>query len=602
MTNYFNFDPVVMPGKFSTVNLQTGATSLTNGDEQKAKSVYTTNAMLIIYPSVFSACRMLASNDGTLSIATGKNDVIVENNAEKKVVRVVRKKTKTKDIYTVYGATVLVSKTKDASGKEVFAYSYNVASENDLRKEITTALVAAFIRDNKEFKEAFVNCQAEFGTDENNNAIVLAPFQNRLLIALSKMSTNISGRIVSDILEISDIKPFDKSKSNVSVTDITGNFEFFDLLQNTEIPTLDFDVDWTKEEQSMIPVIDKTYAIPQYVKEDAMWIKETSDEEHPFRNVYYYGPAGTGKTSAVKAICSLLNIPYGKTTCSPDTEIFDFLGQVFPTTGGAAITADDIIREKKLPTVDDIMIDTASSYKLLTGKEMPKTTDQSEVITRLMERVVSEMTALSSNEKEFTYVESGLLKAVQNGYGHEIQEPTVIQRAVLVGLNGLLDPADGNAFQLPNGKLVKKHKNCCIFFTSNADYEGCKILNQSVLDRCDIVREIENPTDSEIKARIRAKTGFDDDVLLGRMLNVMKKINVDMSENDITDGIFGLRSLQNWAIAMKVKARRNGVKLSELRDEEIHECAELTVLDKLSQNKADKECLVTVFDTQFASL
>lgn len=136
---------------------------------------------------------------------------------------------------------------------------------------------------------------------------------------------------------------------------------------------------------------------------------------------------------------------------------------------------------------------------LLTGKDKPDDMDVTGIVSILMERICEEMKAIlsSGSGNEFTYVESPLIKTVINGGGHEIQEPTVIKRAVLVGLNGILDPADGNYFELPNGKLVKKNPNCIIFMTSNSDYEGCTIINQSVLDRMDIVRDIDEPSDDE---------------------------------------------------------------------------------------------------------
>ena len=57
------------------------------------------------------------------------------------------------------------------------------------------------------------------------------------------------------------------------------------------------------------------------------------------------GPAGTGKTMGAKAIAAGLNLPYMKYTCSANTEIFDFVGMIFPdsensTTGNAQLDAE----------------------------------------------------------------------------------------------------------------------------------------------------------------------------------------------------------------------------------------------------------------------
>lgn len=105
------------------------------------------------------------------------------------------------------------------------------------------------------------------------------------------------------------------------------------------------------------------------------------------------------------------------------------------------------------------------------------------------------------------------------------------------------------------------------------------------------------------KARVKAKTGFDDEKLLSRMITVMNDINQHMKENDITDGIFGMRSLQNWATAMMVKKRILSLdKLSDLSDDDIYEAAETTVLHKISQTSEDREMLRTVFDARFARM
>lgn len=50
------------------------------------------------------------------------------------------------------------------------------------------------------------------------------------------------------------------------------------------------------------------------------------------RNFLLRGPAGTGKTQGAMAIAAGLHLPYMKYTCSASTEVFDFVGMVFPNT------------------------------------------------------------------------------------------------------------------------------------------------------------------------------------------------------------------------------------------------------------------------------
>ena len=63
------------------------------------------------------------------------------------------------------------------------------------------------------------------------------------------------------------------------------------------------------------------------------------------RNFLLRGPAGTGKTMGAKAIAAGLGLPYMKYTCSANTEIFDFVGMIFPdsedaSTGNAQLDAE----------------------------------------------------------------------------------------------------------------------------------------------------------------------------------------------------------------------------------------------------------------------
>ena len=86
--------------------------------------------------------------------------------------------------------------------------------------------------------------------------------------------------------------------------------------------------------------------------------------------------------------------PYVKYTCSANTEIFDFVGQVFPdtaraTTGDAeldkereqlmsmgGITYANVAALMKLPGLDDMDYDPEGVYEKLTGTKKPDATSQ----------------------------------------------------------------------------------------------------------------------------------------------------------------------------------------------------------------------------------
>ena len=112
------------------------------------------------------------------------------------------------------------------------------------------------------------------------------------------------------------------------------------------------------------------------------------------RNFLLRGPAGTGKTEGAKAIAAGLNLPYMKYTCSANTEVYDFIGQVFPDTDGPSTGDADLDRERQeltemggityenvkkimgLPDLDDMDYDPEGTYQQLTGRTKPGATSQ----------------------------------------------------------------------------------------------------------------------------------------------------------------------------------------------------------------------------------
>ena len=83
-------------------------------------------------------------------------------------------------------------------------------------------------------------------------------------------------------------------------------------------------------------------------------------------------------------------------------------------------------------------------------------------------------------------------RALKHGYLVELQEPTtIIQPGVLVGLNSLLE--QGGSITLPTGEVIHRHPDAVVVVTTNVSYEGCRGVNQSVLDRMNLTQDIELP-------------------------------------------------------------------------------------------------------------
>lgn len=362
---------------------------------------------------------------------------------------------------------------------------------------------------------------------------------------------------------------------------------------------------FSKEEITAIPALPKWYEMPEYVEKICKNFKATSMFPSPMRTALLIGSAGSGKTEGARAIACGLGLPYDHYTCHDQTEIFDFLGQIFPNGSSMSVKSfDDIRVELGLPNTDDIINDPEYAYKVIMGKdaENPTDADSSTLANEMIRRVMEKSAEIYSNSKDFTYVEGGLIRAIRNGYCFEVQEIGSVKRAgVAVGLNSLLESGDNAFITLPTGEVIKKHKDCCIVFTSNRDYEGCANLNQSVLSRMAMVKRIDTPDADTLIERIKKRLNFPNSAMdyLERMAKVVKHIEEYCKDHDITDGVCGLRELENWAMAVLVAVNADGL---ELTDELVSLCGEDTVLNKVSQaDEYIEEVRTACFDLEFGN-
>ena len=232
----------------------------------------------------------------------------------------------------------------------------------------------------------------------------------------------------------------------------------------------------TAKEELMVPRIEDWYVIPPEVTTICNHALMTTAGNQPMRNFMMRGPAGTGKTEGAKAVAAGLGLPYLYYTCSANTEIYDFLGQMLPETDEKGQG------NKEYPTLTDIQMDPPSAYKKLTGTYDETVTD-AEVYEKLLEVMAQDAKALMADNasgQRFRYVETPLITAIRKGYVIEIQEPTVIANpGVLVGLNALLDRCA--SVTLTTGEVIHRHPDTVVVVTTNNNYAGCRDMNQSVI-------------------------------------------------------------------------------------------------------------------------
>ena len=362
-------------------------------------------------------------------------------------------------------------------------------------------------------------------------------------------------------------------------------------------------------ERAQVPTLPEWYIIPQEAVDICKHAQLTTGKPTQMRNFLLRGPAGTGKTMGAKAIAAGLGLPYMKYTCSAGTEIFDFVGMVFPntehSTGNAQLDQEreqlqamggvnyaNVSNLLHLPDLDDLDYDPAGVYQALTGVENQAATPQ-DCMELVLEKVTEKVRQLSvsvegeTSSQTYTYVEMDFIKALKNGYLVEIQEPsTILQPGVLVGLNSLLEQS--GTITLPTGEVIRRHPDAVVVVTTNVSYEGCRTLNQSVVDRMSLVKDIQLPSPEVMAQRVMAVTGATDEYQVCQMVQVVNDLADYCRKNGITDGTVGMRSLIDWVTSAEVSGDPYTAALD-------------TIISKATADGEDREALITsILDPVFA--
>lgn len=388
----------------------------------------------------------------------------------------------------------------------------------------------------------------------------------------------------SDVKNINILKISHGETKKVKVaTKIEANMGMFNLNPNRVL---------TEEEKALVPNIPSTFKWEKWHLTTAQEIQESSMFSEPFRVIMLEGPSGTGKSQGASAIAHLLGRPRVIFTCDPDTDEFKLVGSTMPNTEGVKakdVDIDSLCKAKGLPTFEDIAFDFKASYVKLFGEEPSEFAMESDCYKELSKRL-----NLNDNS-DFVFVKSNIIKALENGWLVEIQEPTVIKRAsVLVALNAMLDCDNDSAMiTLPTGEVIKRHPEAVVVYTTNADYAGCQSIQQSVLSRIDIIREIENPETAVLVQRAMSNTGCKDKKSLEQMAKVINEINNYCKNKDITDGVCGPREYQNWIKKAMLLERRKDENSKLLTKESICSAAFSTIISHISQISEDREDVIT---------
>lgn len=364
-------------------------------------------------------------------------------------------------------------------------------------------------------------------------------------------------------------------------------------------------------EQSMVPVLPEWYIIPKEVVDICKHAQKTTGKPTQMRNFLLRGPSGTGKTMDAKAVAAGVGRPYLKYTCGSDTEIISLLGMFYPetevtTTGDASLDAEreslmkmgginyaNVAKLMNLPDLDDMDYDPAGVYQALTGVENTAATSQ-DCMGIVLDRVTEKVRELSKEVKTennsgqtYRYIETDFIRALKNGYVVEIQEPsTIAHPGVLVGLNSLLEQS--GSITLATGEVIERHPDAVVIVTTNTDYEGCRSMNQSVIDRMSLIYDVETPSPEVMVQRAMSVTGATDEYQVSKMVQVVNDLAHFCKQNSITDGSYGMRSLIDWIVSAEITG-------------DVYEAAKNTIISKATADENDRAALInTILDPIFA--
>ena len=170
--------------------------------------------------------------------------------------------------------------------------------------------------------------------------------------------------------------------------------------------------------------------------------------------------------------------------------------------------------------------------------------DKSDVLGSILP-VLSEKD--KSDTIEYHYYPSEIVRAYENGWLLEIQEPTVIRdAAVLMALNSALEP-DGS-LNLPT-RIAHRHPDFIAVITTNRGYNGYRPLNEALRDRVQHAEKLDLPPKAVMMERAKAKTGYQSENVLSLLAETIMLLDETARANAIK-GVAGMRSYIFWVDAV----------------------------------------------------
>ncbi|GIP33975.1 AAA family ATPase [Paenibacillus sp. J2TS4] len=301
---------------------------------------------------------------------------------------------------------------------------------------------------------------------------------------------------------------------------------------------------WSDAEKKLVwkkPVSHKTSEEERRISKEVK--RNWNRGEMKIANILLEGDAGSGKTQLAKALSANFGLPYTKVTCFADMDKSDIIGAILPVISSEQLEKLDPGQKCILKALYES--DGFQSTTEILMDVLGLTQEQAALEIKQLLELVEEHT--DGEAVEYRFYPSEIVRAYQNGYLLEIQEPNVIRdAAVLMALNSALE-LDGS-INLPT-EIIRRHPDFIAVITTNRGYVGSRPLNESLRDRVQHSEKMDLPTKEVMIERAMAKTGYQDEEVLGVLADAIMILDTTARANAIK-GVAGMRSLFYWTDAV----------------------------------------------------
>lgn len=326
---------------------------------------------------------------------------------------------------------------------------------------------------------------------------------------------------------------------------------------------------YPKEYESMIPNLPDYYRVNTETQEILSMIVNT-----PARLFMLAGESGAGKTTDSKIIAQALGYPHFVFTCGPNTEETSLMVSILPNIDSCRLP------EENWPTMEDLLMDPASAVAELSGT-YPGSMEKETAFKKILEEIYQRGYDKAKGEKDFIKKESTIIQACRMPSVIEIQEVSMIEKqGTLTRLNALFD--DCAKTDLLNGEIIERHPDTVVIFTTNLDYIGCQMFNESVLSRMNLIQHRKGMSAGDMAKRAMERTGCKEFEIVGKMAQVVTNIHNHLVKKQVQGGVCGYRELENWV-------------WSYLASGDIVSASYHTVLSKTSPYPEDREEILNTY-------